>query len=629
MKRLLFILPMFFAAITACTPQNRIIENPFIAITNTKNLDINKVELRDTVTVVDFSYRGWQGARFKIVKDSYLQVGDEKFVTTAVEGIKFDKWNKTDEEGKATFTMYFPALPPKTKSFDFIEGDGKDPWVMRGVDLTGRAKRPKYHPELPKEYRKEIYDEELPSPSRKSGMTTVTVHLMGWDSKLFSDLELEIFHPFGRKDSYTMSIDEATKSATFKYMQYGTSVAFLSLGDAGSCRAWIEPCEDNHIWIDMNFTGEQLMFCRSGKPLYESFPDYHRLYSNGVHSNINRVVGSSIFYNYSHMDTYEMKIDYKKSADECCDYIVERYKHYADSLQTISIMHPLHKKTASIWFDLSLLESMRKLNEYRERDYRSKNKEDKECKNFVPIEFSAEQYKKMLAPIDFSNDKLMINDNVAYSLFGTAEILDAVGVPKNNAYREGAMALRVMQKAYSVEYTDEELAQLKRDYSPLLYETVKSIYEEEKLKLEIAKGKTEIKVAPKVANDQLFEAILEQYKGKVVFVDFWNVGCTGCHLDFQWIEPLKTGDLSTDNVVWLYIASDISPLNSYIIDIANIKGVHYRLADKQWDAIGKKYGFNYMPCYFIVDKAGNIQKVDDKNRSASGFKKVINEALKK
>lgn len=191
MKRLIPIVALMFVAMTACTPKNRVVENPYIAITNTRNLDISKVELRDTVTVVDFSYRGWQGARFKIVKDSYLQVGDEKFVTTAVEGIKFDKWNNTDEEGKATFTMYFPALPPKTKSFDFIEGDGKDPWVMRGVDLTGRAKRPKYHPELPKEYRKEIYDEELPSPSRKSGMTTVTVHLMGWDSNFLATSNLK------------------------------------------------------------------------------------------------------------------------------------------------------------------------------------------------------------------------------------------------------------------------------------------------------------------------------------------------------------------------------------------------------------------------------------------------------
>ena len=627
MKRLLFILPMFFAAITACTPQNRIVENPFIAITNTKKLDISKVELRDTVTVVDFSYRGLQGSRFKIVKDSYLQVGDEKFVTTAVEGIKFDKWNKADDEGKATFTMYFPTLPPKTKSFDFVEGDGKDPWVLRNVDLTGRAKRPKYHPELPKEYRKEIYDEELPSPSRKSGMTTVTVHFMGWDSKLFTDTELRVHHPFGREDSYSMPIDEATKSATFKYMQYGTSVANIQMGEMGYCRAWIEPCEDNQIWIDMNFTGEVLMFCRSGQPFYDIYPDYHKLYSNGVHSNINRVVGSSMFYN--HMCMRDLKFDYSMTADECCDLIVERYKHYADSLPTISEMHPLHKKTASIWFDLSLLECVNDINNVRIDDYWRKNRDDEECKNFVPLKFTPEQYKKMLAPIDFNDDKLMINDNVAHYLDRGAEMLETVGVPKNNVYREAAMAYTELRKAYSVEYTDEEIAQLKRDYSPLFYETVKSIYEEEKLKLEIAKGKTEIKVAPKVANDQLFEAILEQYKGKVVFVDFWNVGCTGCHWDFQWIEPLKTGDLSTDNVVWLYIASDASPLNSYIIDIANIKGVHYRLAHKQWNAIGKKYGFNYMPCYFIVDKAGNIKMVDDKNRSASGFKKVINEALKK
>ena len=623
MKRLLFILPMFFAAITACTPQNRVVENPYIEIVNDLSLDIKKVELRDTATIVTMVYDGFKGNRIKMVKETYLKVGNEKFVIAAAEGIKLDKWNTIEaEDGVLNFDMIFPPLPPRTKSFDFVEGDGKNAWVMRKIDLTGKAKPAKYHPELPQELRKEVVDQELPKPSYESGMTTVTFHFMGWDKQLFSDVEFEVFHLLGRRDTYTMPVDEETKTATFKYMQYGTATGNVSLG-AGFRRFMINPGEEMDVWIDMASTGEFLMKHRGEKLP----PNYNILFTTGPLSNINRVVGT--WYDlYAKMQYLEF--DYSMSADECCNMIVEKYKHYADSLQTITEMHPLHKKTARIWLDNSLIDCvLNDIKAKRSTDYWRKNRDDEEFKNYVPLEFNAEQIKKILAPIDLSSDELLLNQNATFYMRGGTKLFDAVGVPKEGAYQEAAISIEMLGKAYRVEFSDTELAEFKSNHSPLFYETVKSVLDEEKLKLEIAKGKTEIKVAPKVANDQLFEAILEQYKGKVVFVDFWNVGCTGCHLDFQWIEPLKTGDLSTDNVVWLYIASDISPLNSYIIDIANIKGVHYRLADKQWDAIGKKYGFNYMPCYFIVDKAGNIQKVDDKNRSASGFKKVINEALKK
>ena len=62
-----------------------------------------------------------------MVKETYLKVGDEKFVIAAAEGIKLDKWNTIEaEDGVLNFDMIFPPLPPKTKSFDFVEGDGKN-----------------------------------------------------------------------------------------------------------------------------------------------------------------------------------------------------------------------------------------------------------------------------------------------------------------------------------------------------------------------------------------------------------------------------------------------------------------------------------------------------------------------
>ena len=610
------------ATMVACTPRNRIIENPHIVTANQLNLDIVRVELRDSLTIINAKYSAWEGSSFRIVKDTYLKVGDEKFVMISADGIKIDKWNKVDENGNKVFTMTFPPLPPKTKSFDFIEGDNG--FVLRGVDVTGRAKRLKYHPELPQALRKEIADEELPKPSRKSGMTTVNIHFMGWD-KEFDEVEFEVFHLFGRSDKYTMPVDEATRSVTFRYVQYGTAVCSVQMGRLGFCRLWINPDEETDVWIDMQSAGKQLMDKREEKDL----PDYNKLYSTGAYANANRVVGSTMFYNYAPFSEYTFKIDYTMSAEECTDFIVEKYKYFADSLQGITEMHPMHKRTSSIWFRLSLFECVSNIEKFRYNDFRRKNRDNNENSEFTSWGFTPEQIKKMLAPIDFSNEELLMNESSHIRMRNGIKLLDAVGVPQECAYREMANILNMMQKAYTVEYTDEELAEIKREYSSLLYETIKSLLDEEILKLEIAKGKTDIKSAPPAEKDQLFEAILEQYKGKVVVADFWEVGCGGCHLDFKWIEPLKTGELSTDNVVWLYIASDYSPLNSYIIDIADIKGVHYRLKNQQWNEIGKKFGFNGMPTYFIVDKEGNIQKIDNKQRSASEFKKLITDALKR
>ena len=620
MRNYFLIAAILVATLTACTPKNRVVENPYIEITNDLSLDIKKVELRDTATIVTMAYKG---IRLKMVKETYLKAGEDRFTVTAAEGIKLDKWNKIESEDYVlNFDMIFPPLPPRTKSFDFVEGDGKNAFVMRKIDLTGKAKPAKYHPELPQELRKEMVDQELPQPSYKSGMTTVTFHFMGWDKQLFSEVEFDVNHLLGRRDTYKMQVDEETKTATFKYMQYGTATGNVMLG-AGFRRFLIYPGEEMDVWIDMASTGEFLMNLRGEKLP----PNYNILFTTGTYSNINRAIGT--WYDlYAKMNN--LTFDYSMSADECCDMIVERYKHYADSLQTITEMHPLHKKTATIWLNNSLIECILKdIEARRSTDYRRKNRDDEEFKNYVPLKFNAEQIKKILAPIDLSSNELLLNPNATHNMRRGTEVFNTVGVPQESAYYEAAIASEMLGKAYRIDFSDEELAELKSNHSPLFYETIKSVLDEEKLKLAIAQGKTEIKTAPKVSNDKLFEAILEQYKGKVVFVDFWNVGCTGCHMDFEWIEPLKTGDLSTDNVVWLYIASDISPLNSYIIDIAEIKGEHYRLANKQWNAIGKKYSFNYMPCYFLVDKDGTITKVSREDRSPAGFKRVITNALKK
>ena len=146
-------------------------------------------------------------------------------------------------------------------------------------------------------------------------------------------------------------------------------------------------------------------------------------------------------------------------------------------------------------------------------------------------------------------------------------------------------------------------------------------------KLDIAAGKTNVKTAPNVPADKVFQTILDRYRGKVVLVDFWGLGCTGCMLDSEWLEPMKKR-FEGEDVVWLNIVDERNDIVPYTIEIAKIQGEHYRLTRKQWEAIEKQHGFNFIPCYFLVSKDGTYRMVNNL-RGTTTFEKAIREELAK
>ena len=118
-----------------------------------------------------------------------------------------------------------------------------------------------------------------------------------------------------------------------------------------------------------------------------------------------------------------------------------------------------------------------------------------------------------------------------------------------------------------------------------------------------------ISETPEVANEKLFEEIIVPHKGKVILVDLWNTRCGPCRRALAHNEPMKSegGELSSNDIVWVYIADESSPLPLHLKMASGIRGIHYRLTPEQISAIREQFNVDGIPYYILVDREGKFE----------------------
>lgn len=123
-------------AISAQAQQEKVVERPHAVYTNTRTIEIAKVTLSDTETVLDtkafFRPRSW----IKIASDSYLLADGKKYMIRDGEGIDLDSLFWMPQSGEAEFKLIFEPLPIETTKFDFIESDCDDCFKIYGIHLA-------------------------------------------------------------------------------------------------------------------------------------------------------------------------------------------------------------------------------------------------------------------------------------------------------------------------------------------------------------------------------------------------------------------------------------------------------------------------------------------------------------
>lgn len=130
-----------------------------------------------------------------------------------------------------------------------------------------------------------------------------------------------------------------------------------------------------------------------------------------------------------------------------------------------------------------------------------------------------------------------------------------------------------------------------------------------------------------VPKENVIEAIVSKYKGKVVFMDLWATWCGPCLEAMKEFNKVK-GEFVNEDVVFVYVTNGSSPKKLWEKKIQGIGSEHYYLSGDQWTFMMDHFGFEYIPSYVLYNKEG---KLVDKISSFPGnekVKKLLKELLK-
>lgn len=655
-------------ALTACTsqPETKTVELPPATFANTRALEIAKVTLTDSVTELDIEafYRPHNWIR--IAAESYLFANGKKYMIQSGEGIDLDSLFWMPESGEASFTLLFEPLPINTKTFDFIESDCEDCFKIYGINLANKQMP---QPKLPRKFKKEHKEETDLQLGWEKGDATVSGKIWGYvpntiewtvmysnpitgknnnipleiDDKGAFNMKVPIYSPTnlyitskaayipikvapGKESSIMVNLPEFYRQNSRllkdqepygKKYYYAGYLARLN-NDLANEDIMRTVQADDYIDSIVDMDANEYIAFLNGK-YNESIQHNDALDISPLAKKIIGIseallLGNSIeFADYHLMEAFAKKNKLSREEAQKAYKAVEKSKYYHDYYQLIPYNDPailLVSNIGSLVHSLSYARNqtndpfvvVRYLSTHDEvsdedrvffKEYISSQEDNTEFKKAASIEsiFNkyqsiADEYQKKQMGVGFLSQIWKTDD---------ALLFDLINAQKTGREIEDYNPLTDAQK--------EELTDFPEVIKQVLLEENEALL----ARIEENKNKTGFTVhdTPSSNNEELFVEMLKPFRGKTILVDVWATWCGPCIMANKEMEPLKAQLADKEDLVYLYLAGENSPENTWKNMITDLKGEHYRVNQAQWDYLSERLKVRGVPTYIIIDKEGN------------------------
>ena len=594
MKKVLFVLSAVLC-LAACSqkPHRGTIEAPLYEVRNTNTIEVSRIDLTDSTTVLHIEARFRPHWWIKIVSSTFLaDENGNQYPIVSAEGIELDKEFWMPDSGEAQFTLTFPPMPAGVNSIDFIEGYEQGAFRIWGIRLDGKL--PKISMPKPE---KLSADATLPEIKQEYGKALFKVKVLGYRPD--DQMSLVFWEPHDLLSSTEYSDGYLEDDGTFQLEIPLVQTSTLEFGLRGLGQMILT------VFLEPGKTSECIINLRESirrNSLYADNRDAEPLITfTGEYAALNQALAE-----YSEeLRVYEAEME----DSEIAGYDMEQY--VGKLIETSEKMMELMEKAdipLAVKEYLKLAERTNLLSEllgspsqlaYVKTIAQGKTRE--EYFEYV-LTYAAER--DGLIPSGLT--EVMKIPEAAYTS-GYHQVKDLHLKIIQDSFPEVADVYFLMRGISGFRPLDEEqmakvqqLPDAYRQYVENANADLLATIERNKRIEGYRKNE-----AGEVADEDLFASIIAPFRGKTILVDFWETWCGPCRNANELMTPLKE-ELKDKDIVYIYLASESSPAGTWENMIVGLKGEHYRLNEKQSRYLRNTFGVEGVPTYLIVDPEGNI-----------------------
>lgn len=607
-------LSIIIGLLLCCTLQakNRVIEQPPFCVRNNTSIEVSKIVLSDTATILHIYANYRPKYWIKIASSSYLKDNNgETYLLRSGIGITPDKEFWMPESGEAEFQLVFPPLPDTITSIDFTEGEKVDNgYSIWGIQLKGK-KLPTLV--LPKNAVVHKIDKNLglPEPVIQYGKGTLKGKLLEYHTGMFSrPINIMLFESVkGDVSQVPLTIDAEGNFNQEIILAATTQCNMYLPGSNNKLVFFMEPGKETEVYINLReLSRQQSKFHKLERSRDKLF------YINGPLAATAQEMSEKVYTpDLRELNFRNLKAINGMSFTDFKAYTLQQ----VDSIQRKTDNLPVSKAThelLSINNKMSIVAALRgAASTMTSAAIASGNIKREEAEIFFQ-ELMKKYPADYLANIDINylNEPQSILADMYYYLViiysrDIEKIAKECGTDKG-IFFDVAQVTPLYRKIKEYNPLTEE-DKISISALPQTYQEMLTVANDKLLaKIEANKKKTgfTINEAGEVSNEDLFASIISKFRGKVLLVDFWATWCGPCRMANKAMIPMKE-ELKDKDIVYLYITGETSPLGTWNNMITDIHGEHYRLTQTQWDYLSKSFEVRGVPTYLIVDREGNIK----------------------